>query len=209
MNTISKCFEVLNESRSVKGDHYNPLIDYNWKDVETVYNLLKDAYLLEAASTNNEKKAYQAAKKMLSSKHLDSRPILKKAYIRDGFQLFTDSYTLYKFNGEMIIKTLETHPSDLQQQYPQIDRIVDFIANYELTLNTSDLIQRCKLLKSDECLEIKTADFSIWFEKNRMLQFIDIMRLSGDFTAEVKSNVSPLRVRKNESIGIILPIRKD
>lgn len=209
MSTISKCFEVLNDSRNVKGDHYNPIIDYNWKDVETVYNLLKDAYLLETASTNNEKKAYQAAKKMLGSKHLDSRPILKKAYMRDGFQIFTDSYTLYKLSDNMIIKTLETHPSDLKQEYPKIDRIVDFIANYEITLNTYDLIKRCKLLKRDEFLEVKTADFSIWFKKNRMLQFIDIMRLEGDFTVEVKSNVSPLRVRIDQSVGLILPIRKE
>ena len=187
---------------------------------EIMSKLLEDAKKTTAKETGNLQR-YNEAKKIINNKLNKNRPILQKCVYRDGFQVFTDSYTLLKLASDLFIDELETHNNADTERYPKIDSL--FSASYDclIPFNVGELKTALKATpKSEEdkktCIykyEKEGSAFAV--DAVRLLAALIILNFRNDDIVEIeyrrshteRFTVHPLLLKNNGSVALVLPMR--
>jgi hypothetical protein len=168
----------------------------------------------EAAKTAGDSKPLKYASIVLKNKSNKCRPILQKAIIRDGLQVFTDSFIAFKLQNH--IEGLEMHDQKDFENYPKLDKLF-LPAQFTITKKFDDLIDELALLKDDDIYILKN-DYGYkigMYVKNIKIMY-NVMRFKkgdiisfGIIESQSTSYTRPLFIDNNGDSCILLPIRME
>jgi len=143
-----------------------------------------------------------------------TRPILQKAYMRNGRQLFTDSYVGFALADELIIPELPMNNPEVT--YPDLERAMplETLVN-ECELNVEQAFKdiRIKKIKSkklggerENLIEICPETY---VDPKLLEKFLRIMNVKPGETIKLKyrNQVSAVALVKGRSTAVILPVR--
>ena len=201
---------IYNELSSV----YNAMESRN----DGIFKLLesiKESIKLETVKESNQKDRYKAANLILKNKASKSRPILQKAYIRDGFQLFTDSFAAFKLLNH--IPELDTN--EPEASYPNMETLFNIAIQGDETvsLHVETLKRELKVSGSQIAIELSNG-IKAFFESKYIKIAIDILELKNDEFLKLRyrpsknngfANVSTFYCNHNGDEVLLLPLRKE
>lgn len=209
--TLDKVYQEFKSSKVGPHD-FDPILAS--KALDSMEELLRQ----QKAKETKQYDRYMAASRMISK--CASRPILTKCIMKDGAQIFTDSFMMFSLVGDLIIAQLPVNTEN-PNAYPDVARFFEKDKNASaLKLNVGELKQELRPLCADKSFEggkFERSEFNIKGEtqvalKATMLRdLVIILGFKND--EEIKliytpGSVKPMLVEtKNGSHGIILPIR--
>jgi hypothetical protein len=167
------------------------------------------------------KKQYNAIKRFLNQKHLKFRPVLMHTHLEKDYQVFTDSYMLFKFYGDEIIPQLpKTTDTKNLSPYPKTEKLCGILESDGVeseAFNVGDLRKQIKTIEKGngiKPIEFKFDDETIYLLDGMKLEkAFDILRLKNneDFTFKYyhDTSVRPLGIKLKNREAIILPVRRD
>lgn len=196
MNKI-KVLELLREIKEFK--------DFN--KLEQLENMLIESIKLDKVVETTSKTRYKEALKILK-KSKDKRPILAKSIIKDGFQIFTDSYVLFKL-------------LDIIPELPELDNINSYPKTetfFENGKGNTVLIQiSCKelkqMIKINKVIDLKVNDdMIIKVDSKLLLSVLVILDYSNNDIVDIHcSSINvhrPIYFNNNGNEAVLLPLRQ-
>lgn len=177
-----KASKILKELQKIENRPHNKYEEYmkiKIIDFDNLIKKLENEAIKENIPENSTKKQVTAIIRFLNSKHNQSRPVLTYTHYKDDYQVFTDSYMLFRFFNDSIIETL---PNTKYQKnlpaYPNTEKIINPVKNEGVTsesYNIKELLQKIRLLKSDK-IELSLNDnLKVLLDKKKLKDFITIM----------------------------------
>ena len=186
---------------------------------------IKEEIKIEELPDITPKKQYTAAKKFLNQKNLERRPLLKLTHLENGYQVFTDSYMLFRFYNDSIIEQLP-HTQDEDHKgkcgtYPQTEKLCGVFTEGTKS-KQYNVLKLKQLIKTLEKNNMNEKPFDFEFENGKMR--IDGIKLEKLFAImNMKNNVDfsflyfpcgkenytvrTVGIKQGDKEAIILPMR--
>lgn len=175
----------------------------------------------ESLPNTTTKRRYNAIKRFLSQNHLKSRPILQFTHLENGYQVFTDSYALFRFYNDEIIKQLPQTTDENAQNltpYPNTARLCEGVFNSTLKsdfYNIKDIKNDIRTTENNYIDIELNHEQNARLEKNLLKRFIDIMGFKNNEKIQFNYmgfsypgyTVRPVAVVATDKEGLILPLR--
>ena len=200
---------IYNELSSV----YNAMESRN----DGIFKLLesiKESIKLETVKESNQKDRYKAANLVLKNKASKSRPILQRAYIRDGYQLFTDSWIGFKLLNH--IPELETN--EPEASYPTLEKLITCVNMDSFIDLRVETIKDEMRFSNGECAIQLHDGMTAFFESKNIKILLDVLGFKNDemirFRFKQSStngycNYSLFYADRNGDEAVIIPLKKD
>lgn len=215
--TNEKLLKKLHEMKLESNNEFVGQVRVDEKKYLDLMETIKEEIRKESIPESTSKKQYTAIKRFLNQKHLQMRPVLTRAYQdkENDRQIFTDSYTLYIFNGKSIIPQLPD--IDEGMNYPKIDKLIEPCKNIFVGRKKIKVEELKKIIKTttEETFDLdldngKKVRLSTKYAK----WFVDIMGFKNKDVIEFRHDIPndeytirQLYVSYGDREGIILPCR--
>jgi hypothetical protein len=198
---------------------------YEAKTNEISMNKLIDDIKEEIKKENlpkmTTKKQYNAIKRFLNQKHLRMIPVLMHTHLEKDYQVFTDSYMLFKFYGDEIIPQLpKTTDKENLAPYPKTEALCGILENDGVEsepFNVGELRKRIKTIQKTDSVKIVEFDFDsetkYHLDGLKLEKAFDILRLKNNENITFKyyqdTSIRPIGIKLKNREAIILPMRRD
>lgn len=193
----TKALELLREFKE----------SYDLNKLEQLEKMLIDSIKLDKVAETTSKTRYKEALKVLK-KHNGSKPILEKTIIKDGYQIFTDGYVLFRLL-DIIPELPELEDISL---YPKTEDILESGRS-----NPSTITFNCKELKQminiNKVVEFKVNDdMIIKVDSKLLLSVLIILNYKNNDMVDIYcSNINvnkPIYFNNNGNEAILMPLRQ-
>lgn len=176
-----------------------------------------------------DKKKISTIQKILKYSEKKGRPFLANIGIDEkGNHLITDSYHAFllreenylPFNYAFTSKKNEEIEKDMIEKgvticsgvYPNLENLFPSGSTDIIKLECNDIINYNKTTPKDgDKVIYKVYDdkgnVKVTFDSNYLVNAINVLQLEGTIELEFYGDIKPLVIRKNENLGLILPIR--
>ena len=179
--------------------------------------ILQHDVLNENVPDNTTKKQHTACVRFLNQKWLERRPILQHTHLEENYQVFTDSYMLFRFFDNNINHNLPKTSDNVDLgPYPKTNTFKEGIIMY--SENVLDLRKLLKItntetidldLSNGKKVRVDTKKLKDYlnimgYKNNEVLSFI-----INDFTQDycIRPIVSQRNVNNSKIQGLLLPCR--
>jgi|LGOV01.1.fsa_nt_gb hypothetical protein len=184
---------------------------------------IKEEMKIESLPEATTKKQYNAIKKFLNQKVLERRPILQLTHIENGYQVFTDSYMLFRFYNDEIIKQLP-HTTDENNNgkcgnYPQTEKLCG-IFKEGVKSDVFTVADLKRIIKTVEKNDYKKKPFNIELTKEtktrldgvKLEKLFSIMNMKNDskftflYYPTLGHTIRPIGIMHQDKEALILPM---
>jgi len=161
---------------------------------------------LEDIPTVTETRRYKAAMAILKN---PERPMLAKTVMRDGLQVFTNSFVAFWLSAKDMILALPTHEGDVADRFPKMQYIADEKYSKSFETSAEDLFIIIQSTGKHEYVALPCSE-EIWVDPKLLDKFLKVMAFNPKerITVYYNNGLRPIKFVKGESFGIILPVRR-
>jgi len=183
------------------------------EDFKKLIEDIKEALIKQGFKDTTRKQRYVYAKKTLEDKILNIRPVLKKTFLKDNMQVFTNSYIAFILENEDIINDLPNH-EDIDYDTSPFNSIINVVKkashdnDTKIDISFNDLMG---LIKTAPNHMIDLGIKGVRFDKKYLEAITRVLGFKNEdtltFYYKQGSIFKPYYIKNNNSSAVILPIK--